>query len=320
MTTEEMELICELPNYSSFLDASGYLPYSPSTIAKYVANVEAELGVRFFVRSNKTRGLALTEEGKVLIEALRRMNDDWGYVKKQAGYLKNADSEKLRIGSQPRFGNIHEQRIIAQYLFAYPTIQLNMTKAPADDLIRSLISGKLDAAFITFNDSLDLKEYFSRHGDKLTATQIVSEKEMYAGVSEQYFRGRDAVCLKELAQFTFAFPFPKENDLQSALAMQSWKQIAAARGIELKYIHLQGYDSTVFEMARQKRIAVTTTHIPTAKYAGVRFLKLSDWSGGTRLYFLRRPTNRSNALLHLEACVRDYTDSIGADDRPEAAD
>ena len=36
MTIEEIALICELPNYTSFLDASFYLPYSPSIITKYV--------------------------------------------------------------------------------------------------------------------------------------------------------------------------------------------------------------------------------------------------------------------------------------------
>ena len=306
MTTEELELLSELPNYSSYLEASCYLPFSPSTIAKYVADVEEELGVRLFIRGSKTRRLALTDEGKTLIESIRRMNDDWLYIKRQSGYLKNSDNKVLRIGSQPRFGNIHEQRIIASFLFDDPAIQLNMAKAPADDLIRSLISGRLDAAFITFNARLDLKEYFSRHADKLAAVQIVSEDEMYAGVSEQYFPGRAAVCLKELEDFTFVFPFPAENDMQSSLAMQSWKQIAAERGITLHYIHLQGYDHTVFEMARQKKIAVTTTQVPTAQFEGIRFLKLSDWSGSTRLYFLRRPSNRSGALQRLEACVEKY--------------
>ena len=309
MTTEEISLICELPNYTSFLDASFYLPYSPSIITKYVNNVEEELGLKLFIRSNKSRDLQLTEDGKIIIEAMRRLNDDWSYIKAQVNNLKNTDNKRIRIGSQPRFGNIHEQKIVTDYIFNNPTAQVSMTKSPADELIRDLISGKLDAAFITFNNSLDLDEYFSDHGDKIMAVPIVSENEMYTGISEKYFRSKSEVTLKELQDFTFAFPFPNDNDIQSARAMQSWKEIAAGKGLKLKYINLQGYDSTVFEMARQKMIAVTTTHVPTAKYEGVKFVKISDWTGGTRLYFLFCPSNKSQALKQLERCVNSYKKS-----------
>ena len=232
MTTEEIALICELPSYASFLDASFYLPYSPSIITKYVNNVEQELGIRLFIRSNKSRDLQLTDEGKIIIGSLKRINDDWFYLKKQVNDLKNTDNRRIRIGSQPRFGNIHEQRIITEYLFKNPTAQVNVSKAPADELIRSLVSGKVDAAFITFNASLDLDEYFSEHGDKILATYIVSEREMYAGISEKYFRNKSEIKLKELEEFTFAFPFPAENDIQSARAAQSWKDIAAEKGMQ----------------------------------------------------------------------------------------
>ncbi|MBQ6670354.1 MAG: LysR family transcriptional regulator [Firmicutes bacterium] len=310
MTTEEIALICELPNYTSFLDASYYLPYSPSVITKYVCSVEEELGIKLFIRSNKSRTLQLSDEGKVLIESFNRVNDDWSYLKKQVEDIKTAEHHSIRIGSQPRFGNIHEQKIITEFLFCSPLAQVSMTKSPADELIRNLVAGKLDAAFITFNKSLDLDDYFAAHGDKILAIHIASENEMYTGISEKYFRGQNEVCLNDLKDFTFAFPFPNENDIQSARAAQSWKSIAAEKGIELKYINLQGYDSTVFEMARQKKIAVTTTRVPSASYEGVKFVKISDWTGGTNLYFLHCPSNRHPAIRQLKQCVEDYRDSL----------
>ena len=310
MTTEELSLICDLPNYSSFLDASFYLPFSPSVITKYVNNVEEELGMKLFIRSNKSRSLQLTDEGRALMKSFNRINDDWSYLKKQVEDLKTSESRSIRIGSQPRFGNIHEQKIVTDYIFRNPTAQVSMTKSPADELIRNLVAGKLDAAFITFNNSLDLDDYFAEHGEKILATHIVSENDMYAGISDKYFSGRDKFCLKDLEDFTFAFPFPNDNDIQSARAAQSWKQITEEKGVDLKYINLQGYDSTVFEMARQKKIAVTTTHVPSAKYEGIKFVKISDWTGGTNLYFLRCPSNSYPALRQLEQCVESYKKSL----------
>ena len=314
MTIEEISLICELTNYSSFLDASFYLPYSPSIITKYVNNVEEELGVQIFIRSNKSRPLQLTDDGKVLLESLRRIDDDYNYLKRQINVIKNKGDRTIRVGSQPRFGNIHEQRILTDFIFANPTAKIHITKAPADDLIRRLISGNLDAAFITFNASLDLNEYFYEHGDKVMATHIVSESDMYTGISDKYFWNRDEVALKELEEFTFAFPFPAENDLQSARAAQSWKDIAKEKGMKLRYINLQGYDDTIFEMARQKKIAVTTTHVPTAKYEGIKFVRISDWTGGTNLYYLRCPSNKATVLRQLEQCVSNYKENLSETD------
>ena len=155
-----------------------------------------------------------------------------------------------------------------------------------------------------------LNEYFSAHGDKISASHIVSETEMYTGVSEIYFKNQTEVTLKDLEEFTFAFPFPAENDMQSAMAAESWKNIADEKGVKLKYINLQGYDDTIFEMARHKKIAVTTTHIPTAKYEGIKFLRISDWTGGTNLYYLRCPSNKTVALRLLEKCVNEYKKGI----------
>ena len=126
MTMEELQLICELPNYSSFADASFYLPYSPAAITKYVNNVEQELGIKIFLRSSKARALQLTEEGKAIFESLKRINEDYTYLKKQVNLLKNQENHRLRIGSQPRFGNIHEQKIIASFLLYFSNLSCQL--------------------------------------------------------------------------------------------------------------------------------------------------------------------------------------------------
>ena len=310
MTTEELALICELPSYASFLDASYYLPYSPSIITKYVNNVEQELGIKLFIRSNKSRNLQLTNEGESLIGSLKRLNDDWIYIKRQIDDLKNTNTSMIKIGSQPRFGNYHEQKIISDYMFRNPGAQVIVSKGQADELIRHLISGKLDAAFITFNQSMDLDTYFSGHGDMITARHIINEKDLYAGVSDKYFKNHSDVLLSELEDFTFAFPFPDENDTQSARALQSWKEEGEKKGLHLRYTNLHGCDSSAFEIVRQKKIAITATRIPAAEHEGIRFVRISDWAGSTNLYFLKCPANRSLVLRQLEACVEDYTKSL----------
>jgi len=309
MTMEELQLMCELPNYSSFADASFYLPYSPATITKYVNNVEEELGIKIFIRSSKVRNLQLTEEGKLVHESFKRIYEDYGYLKKQVNLIKNQDNKRLRIGSQPRFGNIHEQKIIASFLLQYPSAQVSMHKDSADELLRGLISGKIDVAIITFNSKIPLHEYFGENRPRLKASFIVSEPNMYIGVSEKYFKNQKEVRLKDLENFTLAFPFPSSNDAQSTKAMESWREIARANEINLKYINIQGYDNTIFEMAAAQNFAITTTNIPSVNYPGVHFLKIADWTGGNNLYLVRLNGQEFEALSQFEEVTEKYSAS-----------
>lgn len=309
MTMEELQLICELPNYSSFADASFYVPYSPAAITKYVNNVERELGIKLFVRSSKSRTLQLTEEGKAVFESLKRINDDFSYLKKQVGLIKDQDNQRLRIGSQPRFGNIHEQKIIAAFLLQNPAAQVSMHKHPADELVRSLIAGRIDVAMITFNKNMPLNHYFGEDRPRIEATFLVSEPDMYVGVSNRYFPGLSEISLRQLEDFTLAFPFPSSNDLQSTQALESWQAIAKERNIRLKYINLQGYDNTVFEMAIAQKFAITTNNIPTVSYPGVHFLKISDWTGGNDLYLVKRRGQDFEALRQFERVARKYSET-----------
>ena len=306
MTIAEIQLLCELPNYTSFADASFYLPYSPSLITKYVNHAEEELGIQIFVRSNRSRDLQLTPEGAVIMETLKRLNDEYSYLKKQISQLKDEDRSRIKIGSQPRFGNIHEQSIIANFLFEKPSAQLSMIKEPADEIIRHLISGRIDAAFITFHHSLALDVYFGERQSKIEATFLLSESEMYVGISEKYFSKQTEIELKQLEDFTFAFPFPNANDYQSARAAQSWEEIAKEKNIKLKYMNLQGYDNTIFQLAATKKIAVTTTHVPTCQHEGIHFLRISDWTGRTNLYFLAHKNNQSRMVKALKHCALEY--------------
>ena len=310
MTIEEIQLLCELPNYQNFADASFYLPYSPSLITKYVNNVEEELGVKIFIRSNKSRQLQLTAEGTLVIESMKRLKADYDYLKRQVNQLKNADSSKIRIGSQPRAGNIHEQTILAKFLIDNLTAQVSMHKAPADELIRDLISGRIDAAFITLHDSLVLDECFGDNRSKLEHDFLLSEKEIYAGVSDKYFPGRTEVRLKELEDFTFVFPFPASRDILSAGASNFWKHIAEEKQMDLKYINLQVYDNTPFQMAAIEKMVIPSTFIPTNKHEGIHFLRVSDWTGVTNLYFFTHRANSSKIVDALRKCALDYKNSL----------
>ena len=124
MNMREIEVICEIGNYKNFTDAAFSLDYSPSAITKYVSGVEDELGLKLYNRCKKSGELALTAEGKVLINAMRRISSDYQYLMELAKQLKNTSESSIRIGSQPRLSNLQEQDIIASFLFKNPNAKI----------------------------------------------------------------------------------------------------------------------------------------------------------------------------------------------------
>lgn len=306
MTIQEIKLVSELPNYKSFSDAALFLSYSPSVITKYVSNVEEELGVKLFVRGNKSRSLTLTLEGSIVIEALKRIAETYNTLTEQLSDLKGHGNTMLKIGSQPRYGNIHEQAILASFLLQTQRASIQNIKAAANELLRQLFLGKLDAVFITLHHQLSPKEYIGDDISKLEVEFITSERSMYMGVSDRFFPGKTEATIEEFRGFTFAFPFPKSyTDPQAAKAASTWTELFKQHNFKPKTLYMGGYDNTIFQMATQGPVAVTTTNV-SAQYEGIKFVKLKDWNGCTNLYYIHMKNKKSSMLNSLGEAVQRY--------------
>ncbi len=309
MNMQEIALICELVNYKSFADAAYCLSYSPSAITKYVCSVEEELGVKLFIRGNKSRDLVLTREGAEIVEAMGRICGEYNNMLEMVDRIKSDTKDSISIGSQPRFGNIHEQKIIAAFMLHNPKTKIHLRKGAANDLIQNLLTGKIDAAFVTLHHELELDRYFGEAMNKLEMLHITSERDMYMGIADKYLPGKTEACMMDFEGFTFAFPFPHTDDQQNVKAASTWFKMANERGMQLKTLYVEGYDNTIFQMASMKPIAVTTTSVP-ARHEGIKFVKLIDWIGCTNLYLLHLKNNKSAVVKSLRKSMQEYKNSL----------
>lgn len=308
MNMREIEVISELINYKSFSDASYTLPYSPSVITKYISNVEKELGIKLFIRSNKSRELSLTPEGKVLIDSILRINMNYQHMMELAKQLKGTYENVIRIGSQPRFGNLIEQEIIALFWLNNPKAKIERVKMFSMDLMKLLGAGRLDAIFVTLHGEIKIEEYFRDliNNSDIDIIFLSAEKNMYLGISDKYLPGKEEAKFKEFKDFTFAFPFPKSSDTQETKAIETYNSLASENGFKLKTVYLGGNDNAAFKLATKAPVAVATTNIP-ALYKGIKFVKISDWCAFTNLYFVYLKSNKKGMLINLKKIVKQYT-------------
>ncbi len=316
MRIRELEVISELVNYKSYFDASFSLLCTPSIISKYVTNVEEELGVRLFVRSSKTSDLMLTSEGKALINSIQKITKEYKYMTELAHQLKYTHENVMRIGLQPRYGNIHEQQIIASFMYGNPDVKVEIVKMGPRNLMNLLQSGQLDAYFATLHEDIVPEEYFRDEigNSDIEIVYLLSERENYLGISEEYLPGKTEAPFREFKDFTFVFPFPDTPDNQDVKAVSTFETLAKENGFKLKKMHFSGNDNTIFQLAKMLPLAVSTLNIP-AQYDGIKFVKTTDWKGCSNQYFIYRKSNKKKTMSDLKKCVNQFLIQLGRGDK-----
>lgn len=319
MDIREIEVVCQLTNYKNFADAAYSLCYSPSVITKYVSNIEKELGIKLFIRSRKSNDLMITPEGKVLLVALKRISDDYQYMKSLADQLTSFQEKKILIGSQARLGNVQEQEIIARFLADRDDTEIEMVKTNAQDLVSLLRIGKLDAVFLTLHKNLDIAKMLHDLDDREEINYIYLgyDDSMYFGISEKYLPGIMEAPFKEFKDFTFALPFRKHQDVSHTYALSTFDEMAAQNGFKLKTMLINGHDNSLLKLATMKPIVISAANNETM-FNGLKFVKVTDWPGGTNKYFVYRKSNKKNTFIDLKKKVIQYvkcrdTEDVGDD-------
>ncbi len=309
MNMREIQVLSEVVNYHSFYDAAYSLSYSPSVISKYVSNVEEELGIKIFVRGNKANKLTLTPEGQVLIQDIHRLNICYQHMMELTKQLKGTFGNVLRVGSQPRLGNLVEGEILSSFLFENPKADMEQVKMTSiRDLLNLLKTGKLDAMFASIPESVKIRDYFYDPNDYSDAeiTFLTSEKEMYLGISDKYLPGiKNEAPFSYFKDFSFAFGSPMSADDNDTKTIEAFRILARQNGFPLKTAYFGVQDTAVLKLAAKMPIAVAATNIP-AQFEGIKFIRISDWNSSTNIYFISLKNNSKKMLLNLKKNIADY--------------
>lgn len=131
----------ETVKHGGFAGAARELGVSPSAVAKNVARLEADLGLRLFHRT--TRQVALTSEGHELFERCRRIVEEIDALRDDAAGARVEPSGTLRLNVPITFG----KRVIVPKLAAlvrrHPKVMLDVSFS---DRYADLVSEGLDAS------------------------------------------------------------------------------------------------------------------------------------------------------------------------------
>ena len=120
--------------------ASEKLNISQPAITKQIKNLENQLSIKLFER--KSKGVALTTEGKKIYEKLKNPIEELNKIDAQIGKEKI-----INIGTHNHMGGLIFGQAINQYTLKYPNVNLNLVCEEMDELLRKLKNKEIDIVF-----------------------------------------------------------------------------------------------------------------------------------------------------------------------------
>lgn len=138
--------------YLSFHRAANALGVSQPSVSARIKALEEDLGVRLFERN--TRGVRLTEAGRLFVERVSVGVDQLDYAVKTVGMAASGELGRLRIGIHALIPRSFLAELIAQYREAHPGIEVEITEGTARDAVMQLRADRLDVAFVAGSPEL----------------------------------------------------------------------------------------------------------------------------------------------------------------------
>jgi DNA-binding transcriptional LysR family regulator len=174
-TLESMNVLVEVVDGGSFSAAGRELGLAPSSVARSVAALEDDLGVRLLNRT--TRKLSLTEAGRLFLERARRILVEVEEARLSVTQLEADPRGTLRLNLPTAFGRTHVVPMLPDFLVQYPELSLDLSLTDAFvDLVEEGIDlavrvGELqDSSLVARKLAPNIRvicaspDYFERHG------------------------------------------------------------------------------------------------------------------------------------------------------------
>jgi DNA-binding transcriptional LysR family regulator len=254
----------------SFTRAAAALNVKQSTLSRRVMDLELRLGVKLFERS--TRGAEPTENGRVFLEAARRIVTDIDNLRTTARAVSYGEQGRLAVGysSSLTAGNL--RHAFSDYLTRYPDVQFDGVEAGPDKLLNCLQSRTIDVAVAPS----DIGE------DGISSRSLWSERLMVALPDGHKLLEGDRIYWTDLRREVFVLPGGGIGPITSNLL--------AARLTEQGYrpniiVQDTSLESVLSIVPIGRFITILTDSSLGVTWPGLQFREIYEQSGTARLEY-----------------------------------
>ncbi|GAA2381399.1 LysR family transcriptional regulator [Dactylosporangium salmoneum] len=146
MQTEMLEVFREVATQRSITGAAATLRYTQSAVSRQMAALEAEFGARLFDRL--PRGVALTEEGRCLLEHASAVLDRLAAARREVHAVRDAVTGRLRVGAFATADAAVVPRAMARFRAAHPAVEVSLVEGLTVRLLAALLAGDADLVLV----------------------------------------------------------------------------------------------------------------------------------------------------------------------------
>jgi DNA-binding transcriptional LysR family regulator len=233
-------------------------------------DLEIRLGVKLFERS--TRGAEPTENGKVFLEAARRIVTDVDNLRTTARAVSYGEQGRLAIGYSSSLTAGHLRHAFSDYLTRFPDVQFDGVEAGPDKLLNCLQSRTIDVSVAPSG----MRE------DGISSRSLWSERLMVALPDGHPLLAGDRIYWTDLRREVFVLP---GGGIGPIIA-----NLLAARLTEQGYrpniiVQDTSFESVLSIVPVGRFITILTESSLGVTWPGLQFREIFDQSGPTRLEY-----------------------------------
>lgn len=142
ISVRRLNHIVALAEEGSFARAAERVHLSQPALSRSVQAIEDELGLRLFDRA--TRGVAVTQAGKLIIERARRVLFEAGCLVRDVELLKTHEAGDVRIGLGPYPAALLLPDLLTAFADSHPNVHMKAELNHANVMIEMLLKEQLD--------------------------------------------------------------------------------------------------------------------------------------------------------------------------------
>ncbi|WP_406312901.1 LysR substrate-binding domain-containing protein [Streptosporangium sp. NBC_01639] len=141
--TQRLRVLREVARHGSFSRAAAVLRFTPSAVSQQIAALERGVGAAVVERS--TRGVVLTEPGRLLVEAAEAVFAELHHAQEQIGRL-TAGRTRLTVATFTSGGRHLLPRALARFVAERPDVEVNVVEREPEDSVPMVRQGQADLA------------------------------------------------------------------------------------------------------------------------------------------------------------------------------
>lgn len=189
---KEFEVLAKTGKYSS---AAAMLNLSASALTRHMQNLERELGCRLFERT--TRSVALTEQGRIVLEHASIMNEQADEMKRKLKRTELSSQNQVHIGVIQNPDLYQAMDMILNFQLLNPDDEIHIEEGNLEWLHDQLEAGTLHLITDACPSDKSMPEHF---------IQVGSSQLMAAVLPDHPLAGRNEVSLEELCGWKLIAP------------------------------------------------------------------------------------------------------------------